>query len=169
MPRTVTRGLIMPKARGHTLLRATTRLVTGPRPPATAKPLTVVRRNHSAPTRRRRDGFRFSFTPLIGVLFVVQSPYYALSVAGSYLALEGGPPEFTPGSTCPALLGKSLGRGEPRYHARTRCRLQGCHLLRRAVPGTSPNGPFVTPVRDTWTRTALPRPPWRNAHVLGTP
>ena len=38
------------------------------------------------------------------VLFAFPSRYYALSVIGSYLALEGGPPIFAPGSSCPALL-----------------------------------------------------------------
>ncbi len=34
-----------------------------------------------------------------------------LSVAKEYLALGGGPPGFRPGSTCPALLGKSVQEG----------------------------------------------------------
>ena len=38
------------------------------------------------------------------VLFAFPSRYCALSVIGSYLALEGGPPVFAPGSSCPALL-----------------------------------------------------------------
>ncbi len=38
------------------------------------------------------------------VLFAFPSRYYTLSVIGSYLALEGGPPVFAPGSSCPALL-----------------------------------------------------------------
>ena len=35
----------------------------------------------------------------------------SLSVAKEYLALGGGPPGFRPGSTCPALLGKSVQEG----------------------------------------------------------
>ena len=38
------------------------------------------------------------------VLFAFPSRYCALSVTGSYLALEGGPPVFAPGFTCPGLL-----------------------------------------------------------------
>ena len=38
------------------------------------------------------------------VLFAFPSRYFALSVTGSYLALEGGPPAFAPGFTCPGLL-----------------------------------------------------------------
>ena len=44
-----------------------------------------------------------------GVLFSVQSPYYPLSVYQEYLALEGGPPMFTPGFTGLALLRNALG------------------------------------------------------------
>ena len=33
----------------------------------------------------------------------------SLSVTREYLALEGGPPSFGQGSTCPALLGNTLG------------------------------------------------------------
>ena len=38
------------------------------------------------------------------VLFAFPSRYCALSVIGSYLALEGGPPVFAPGFACPGLL-----------------------------------------------------------------
>ena len=38
------------------------------------------------------------------VLFAFPSRYYTLSVTRSYLALEGGPPVFAPGFTCPGLL-----------------------------------------------------------------
>ena len=40
--------------------------------------------------------FQVLLTPLIGVLFIVQSPYFSLSVVEEYLALEGGPPRFLP-------------------------------------------------------------------------
>ena len=36
--------------------------------------------------------FQVLLTPLIGVLFIVRSPYFSLSVVEEYLALEGGPP-----------------------------------------------------------------------------
>ena len=48
--------------------------------------------------------FQVLLTPLIGVLFIVQSPYFSLSVVGKYLALEGGPPSFTQSSTSSVLL-----------------------------------------------------------------
>ena len=44
-----------------------------------------------------------------GVLFNVRSRYFSLSVYQEYLALEGGPPMFTPGFTRLALLRNSLG------------------------------------------------------------
>ena len=53
-------------------------------------------------------GFRYYFTPLAGVLFTIHSRYYSLPDAKEYLALGGGPPRFTPGSTGLALLGKYL-------------------------------------------------------------
>ena len=39
-----------------------------------------------------------------GVLFTFPSQYFALSVTGEYLGLEGGPPCFPRGFTCPAVL-----------------------------------------------------------------
>ncbi len=48
--------------------------------------------------------FQVLLTPLIGVLFIVQSPYYSLSVVEEYLALEGGPPSFTQSFTGSVLL-----------------------------------------------------------------
>ena len=39
-----------------------------------------------------------------GVLFTFPSRYYALSVAATYLALEGGPPCFRQDSSCPDVL-----------------------------------------------------------------
>ena len=48
--------------------------------------------------------FQVLLTPLIGVLFIFQSPYCSLSVVEEYLALEGGPPGFTQSSTSSVLL-----------------------------------------------------------------
>eukprot|EP00824_Muranothrix_gubernata_P004671 TRINITY_DN159_c0_g1_i11.p2 TRINITY_DN159_c0_g1~~TRINITY_DN159_c0_g1_i11.p2 ORF type:complete len:265 (+),score=-69.15 TRINITY_DN159_c0_g1_i11:978-1772(+) len=45
---------------------------------------------------------------LIGVLFIFQSPYYALLVGSKYLALRGGPRKFQRGFPCSAVLGCSL-------------------------------------------------------------
>jgi hypothetical protein len=49
-------------------------------------------------------GFRFYFTPLPGCFSPFPHGTTSLSVINSYLALEGGPPGFRQGFTCPALL-----------------------------------------------------------------
>ena len=51
-------------------------------------------------------GIRFQvlFHSPPGVLFTFPSRYYALSVAKEYFALEGGPPCFPQGSSCPVVL-----------------------------------------------------------------
>ena len=52
-------------------------------------------------------GFRFSFTPLAGVLFTIPSRYLSAIGRMGYLALEGGPPGFRRDSACPAVLADS--------------------------------------------------------------
>ena len=49
-------------------------------------------------------GFQVLFHSPPGVLFTFPSQYYALSVTEEYLALGGGPPAFSQGSTCLDLL-----------------------------------------------------------------
>ena len=60
----------------------------------------------------------------------------SLSVDHEYLALEEGPPMFRQGFSCPALLVSVLvspmGFG-----------IRGCHPLRRAFPGASPNSSVI--------------------------
>ena len=48
--------------------------------------------------------FQVLFHSPPGVLFTFPSQYFTLSVIGEYLGLEGGPPVFPPGFTCPAVL-----------------------------------------------------------------
>ena len=74
----------------HAVTRAT-------RPKAAA---TVLRQLVSA-------GFQVLFTSLQGFFSSLAHATCSLSVTREYLALEGGPPWFTPGSTCPTLLGVS--------------------------------------------------------------
>ena len=50
------------------------------------------------------SGFQVLFHSPPGVLFTFPSQYYSLSVTGEYLGLEGGPPGFPRGFTCPAVL-----------------------------------------------------------------
>ena len=107
-------------------------------------------------------GFRYCFTPLSGCFSPFPHGTGALSVTGECLALEGGPPGFGPGFTCPALLGKSP-RGELgfAYGALTRCG-RPFH----AVPLPSS---FVTPPRRAAPGMRLPRPPGGNACRLHAP
>ena len=48
--------------------------------------------------------FQVLFHSPPGVLFTFPSRYSSLSVTGLYLGLEGGPPVFPPGFTCPVVL-----------------------------------------------------------------
>ena len=50
-------------------------------------------------------GFRYCFTPLPGCFSPFPHGTGPLSVTGECLGLEGGPPSFPPGFTCPAVLG----------------------------------------------------------------
>ena len=82
--------------------------------------------------------------------------------------MDGGPPCFGPGFTCPALLGKS---GTPRV----RVRLRGCHPVPPAVPGRS------APLRGRARGAEAPAPappqprgrlvlrPWRRSPVWPWP
>jgi hypothetical protein len=54
--------------------------------------------------------FQILFHSPSGVLFTFPSRYYSLSVAVSYLALEGGPPRFKQDFSCPVLLRNKLRR-----------------------------------------------------------
>ena len=83
LPQTVTRRLIMRKARSHSLSRRI----------GIIELLQLV-----------GVWFQVLLTPLIGVLFIVRSRYFPLSVVEEYLALEGGPPCFTQSSTGSVLL-----------------------------------------------------------------
>lgn len=63
----------------------------------------------------RRDScvgarFQVSFTPLAGFFSPFPRGTRSLSVTIECLALEGGPPGFSQGFTCPGLLGIPLGR-----------------------------------------------------------
>ena len=71
-------------------------------------------------------GFQVLFHSPPGVLFTFPSRYYALSVTISYLGLDGGPPCFPPGFTCPAVLWFQLA-GRP-------FRLRGCYPLWLSFP-----------------------------------
>ena len=79
-PHTVTRWLILQKARRHGC--------------------------HGRSGCSGARGFRCCFTPLSGCFSPFPHGTCSLSVAGECSALEGGPPGFDPDSTWPGLLGK---------------------------------------------------------------
>ena len=79
-PHTVTRWLILQKARRHGC--------------------------HGRSGCSGARGFRCCFTPLSGCFSPFPHGTRSLSVAGECSALEGGPPGFDPDSTWPGLLGK---------------------------------------------------------------
>ena len=83
-PRTVTRWLILQKARRHSC------------------------KNCSDCSGAR--GFRCCFTPLPGCFSPFPRGTGSLSVAGECSDLEGGPPGFGPDSPWPALLGEEVAR-----------------------------------------------------------
>ena len=63
----------------------------------------------------RAHGFRYCFTPLPGCFSPFPHGTGTLSVTGECLGLEGGPPCFPPGFTCPAVLGcQAAGTADPR-------------------------------------------------------
>ena len=96
-PRTATRWLILQKARRHS--------------------------HEGCSDCLWARGFRCCFTPLPGCFSPFPHGTGPLSVTGEYLGLEGGPPCFPPGFTCPAVLGYRLGRRRGfAYGAVTLCR-----------------------------------------------
>ena len=83
----------------------------------------------------RAHGFRYCFTPLPGCFSPFPHGTGALSVTGEYSGLEGGPPGFGPGFTCPALLRcrPAPGRGFA-YGALTLCG-RPSHAVPLPTPG----------------------------------
>ena len=94
-------GLGFPSAtpRGLTLRHSVTRR------PMMQKVRCRTVRIHSASTACRHTVSGTISLPLPGCFSPFPHGTCSLSVAEEYLALEDGPPRFTPGSTCPALLG----------------------------------------------------------------
>ena len=125
-PHAATRRLILQKARGHR------------------------RRNGSRCLGAH--GFRRCFTPLSGCFSPFPRGTGSLSVIGECSALEGGPPCFGPGFTCPALLGDAPRRRHgSAYGALTRCG-RPSHAV--PLPWC-----FVTPPEGAGPRDAAPRNP----------
>jgi hypothetical protein len=82
--------------------------------------------------------FQVLFHSPPGVLFTFPSRYW-FAIGGSvYLALEGGPPRFPQGSSCPVVLGYQ--------HRSEWLEVRDSHPLRCAVPGSFPK-PIPNPAR----------------------
>ena len=97
-------------------------------------------------------GFRYCFTPLSGCFSPFPHGTGSLSVTGECLALEGGPPSFAPGFTCPALLGSPL-------YGPARLRVRGSHPVSRGFPAASPDEPVSDPTPPLQRRDErVPRP-----------
>ena len=90
-----TRRLIKQKARGHTVIERT--------------------RLHGAPTACKRTVLVSISLPSPGFFSPFPHGTGSLSVASKYSALEDGPPRFTRGYTCPALLGYPLQRDRQHF------------------------------------------------------
>ena len=96
-------------------------------------------------------GFQVLFHSPPGVLFTFPSRYYALSVTISYLALGGGPPCFSLGFTCPAILWYQL--------AFRSFRVRGCHPLWQR---------FLTPSPRIYSALCWPATPAGKPAGLGS-
>ena len=70
-----------------------------------------VLRRHSPPTACKRTVSGSISLPSPGFFSPFPHGTGSLSVAGEYLALEGGPPGFLRGCTCPVVLGYAHQRG----------------------------------------------------------
>ena len=145
-PHTATRRLILQKARGH--------------------------RCQGGSRCLWAHGFRRCFTPLSGCFSPFPRGTSSLSVIGECSALEGGPPCFGPGFTCPALLW--IGNRESSrfaYGALTRCGRpsHAVPLARRFVTPAAAWGPRASrPTTPDGQRPQpwAPHPVWARALSL---
>ncbi len=137
MPANVTRRFILQKARRH------------PSPKAMGLRLLVGNR------------FQVLFHSPPGVLFTFPSRYWFAIGGQEYLALEGGPPGYPQGFSCPGVL------GWPRRARKT----SATGLSPPLVPpssGVRVSLGFLTRCRLCRAGSLLPQPPSRNADRLDT-
>ncbi len=93
--------------------------------------------------------FQVLFHSPPGVLFTFPSRYWCAIGHREYSGLEGGPPGFGPGFTCPALLRDRVAR--PVW-----VRVRGSHPLRPAFPCRSAPQPDLRPGRQPRMRGLQP-------------
>ena len=114
---------------------------------------------HSAPTACRRAVSGTISLPSPGCFSPFPHGTSSLSVVEEYLALEDGPPRFSPGFTCPAILGNILER-------QIRFRLRGCHPLWPAFPSRSASALLCNSLAANWTARIVPRHHISNGQTL---
>ena len=117
-------------------------------------------------------GFRRCFTPLSGCFSPFPHGTGSLSVTGECSALEGGPPRFGPGFTCPGLLGmRARGGGGAAYGALARSG-RPFHAVPLPAPFVTPRGACGPPARAPATpagqrpQACAPPPVWAGALSL---
>jgi hypothetical protein len=121
-----------------------------------------VRRQARAPTGGRHPVSGSVSLPSTGCFSPFPHGTGSLSVTEEYLGLEGGPPTFEQGFTCPALL-EDQGTLLP---------VPGCHRLWRAVPDASGSSPLATGlvrVRSPLLAESLPWPKGQKIMLLSFP
>ena len=107
---------------------------------------------HSPPTACRRTVSGSLSLPSPGFFSPFPHGTRSLSVAGEYLALEGGPPCFPPGCTCPVVLGYTDQRAQSVVAYGTLTLSGGpSHALRLTAA-------LVTPRATPYPRPATPHP-----------
>ena len=137
LPANVTRRFILQKARRHPAPRGIgLRLLVG-------------------------DWFQVLFHSPPGVLFTFPSRYWFAIGGQEYLALEGGPPRFPQGFSCPGVLGWQTSASRPSATGLS----PSLAALSNAV---HVDGRFLTDCRHCHTCCLLPQPLPGNAGRLGT-
>ncbi len=134
LPHSVTRGLIMQKARSHSCPGG-----------------------HRAPTACRQTVSGAISLPSLGCFSPFPHGTGSLSVAETYLALEDGPPEFTQDFTCLALLG-CRNQGDQESFAYEAFALFGCTF--QCIPLDSG---LMTPRRPCRVLHSGPTTPYEHA------
>ena len=107
------------------------------------------------------DGFQVLFHSPPGVLFTFPSRYWFAIGGQEYLALEGGPPGFPQGFSCPGVLGWLRRAWKP-------SRTGLSPSLAPLSSGLSVTSRFLTRCRFCRTGPQLPQPSQSNAGRLGT-
>jgi hypothetical protein len=145
-PGTVTRRIIMQKARGQ-----------------------AADELHGPPTARRHGVSGSVSSPRRGSSHRSVALLGSLSVVVEYLALEEGPPRFRPGFTCPTLLGYRIGAarlGLRDSHA-LRCGFPAGFGSPRCIPRLRPHDPGRCP--DRFRLVPVRSPLLRESRLISLP